>query len=74
MDLGVHSAKKSSCRFEAALFNNAIVLDANYFHQDTEGKLSQGKNTIYPSFFASNNFNQLSYTNYENDRRQGRRS
>ena len=71
MDLGFIQRKELRVGLEAALFNNAIVLDANYFHQDTEGKLSQGNNTIYPSFFASNNFNQLSYTNYENDRRQG---
>ncbi|WP_288214819.1 SusC/RagA family TonB-linked outer membrane protein [uncultured Bacteroides sp.] len=71
MNLGFIQRKEFRVGLEAALFNNAIVLDANYFHQDTEGKLSQGKNTIYPSFFASNNFNQLSYTNYENDRRQG---
>ena len=63
MDLGFIQRKELRVGLEAALFNNAIVLDANYFHQDTEGKLSQGKNKFTPhSLLATTSINSLTLT------------
>lgn len=56
---------------DASLFNRAITVDANYFIQDTNGLLSQGANTIYPSYFTSWDFSYLPYLNLNNDRRSG---
>lgn len=71
MNLGFIQRKEFRIGMEAGLFNDAIMLDANYFKQDTKGLITTGVNTIYPSYFNAGRFNLLSYTNFENDRRTG---
>lgn len=71
MNLGFVQREEFRVGLEAGLFDNAIMMDVNYFNQDTKGLLTTGLNTIYPSYFNSGRFNLLSYTNYENDRRTG---
>ncbi|MDR0894628.1 MAG: SusC/RagA family TonB-linked outer membrane protein [Prevotellaceae bacterium] len=56
---------------DASLFNKLISLDANFFVQNTNGLLTQGASTIYPSYFNYGNTNYLPYLNYNNDRRTG---
>jgi len=53
---------------ETSMLNKLITLDANYFYQNTNGLLTQGASTLYPSYFNSE---FLPYTNYNNDRRTG---
>lgn len=71
LDLGFIQRNEFRIGLEGGLLNNAIVLDANFFRQDTKGLLTTGANTIYPTYFNSNSFILLSNTNYENDRRTG---
>ena len=52
---------------EASLLNKSITLDANFFTQNTNGTLTQGASTIYPSYYGA----FLPYLNYNNDRRTG---
>jgi len=52
---------------EASLLKKQITLDANFFSQNTNGLLTQGSSTIYPSYFSD----FLPYLNYNNDRRTG---
>lgn len=57
---------------DATLFDQLLRVNANYFHQDTKGLLTQGTATIYPSYFSlgdTNNF--LPWINYNEDRRSG---
>lgn len=51
MGLGFIQREEFRIGLEAGLFNNAIVLDMNYFRQDTKGLLTTGQNTVYPSYF-----------------------
>lgn len=44
-----------------------IRLDANYFYQHTNGLLTQGASTIYPSYYSG----FLPYINYNKDKRTG---
>lgn len=57
---------------ETSLFNRMVTLDANYFLQYTDGLLTQGANTFYPSYYSgmgSSSF--LPYINYNEDKRTG---
>ena len=59
---------------DASLFNRLIMLNSNFFIQDTKGLLTQGASTIYPSYFKINDAGTLSFLpnlNYDNDRRMG---
>jgi TonB-linked SusC/RagA family outer membrane protein len=56
---------------EASLFKKMISLNANYFSQYTNGLLTQGSSTIYPSYFNNWDFSYLPYLNYNNDKRTG---
>jgi hypothetical protein len=49
------------------MLKKSIVLDANFFSQNTNGLLTQGASTIYPSYYGA----FLPYLNYNNDRRTG---
>ncbi|WP_225974623.1 hypothetical protein [Arachidicoccus ginsenosidivorans] len=48
-----------------------ITLDANYFVQNTNGLLTQGASTLFPSYFSNWDFSFLPYLNYNEDRRSG---
>ncbi|GGH15485.1 SusC/RagA family TonB-linked outer membrane protein [Sphingobacterium alkalisoli] len=71
-NLGLSFIKRNEFRIglDAAMFNNLITVDANYFRQDTRGLLTQGS-TIFPSYFSNWDFSFLPYLNYNNDRRSG---
>lgn len=55
---------------DASLFNRTLNLNANYFRQNTNGLISQGTLTIYPSYFTGNGSFQP-WINFNNDRRTG---
>jgi len=55
---------------DASFFKRALNLNANYFRQNTEGLLSQGSATIYPSYFTGNGSFQP-WVNFNNDMRTG---
>ncbi|PJJ83309.1 SusC/RagA family TonB-linked outer membrane protein [Mucilaginibacter auburnensis] len=58
-----------SVGLDAALFNNKITLDLNYFSQITDGLLARGT-SIYPSYFAgSGDFRP--WINYNKEKRTG---
>ncbi|NDV81615.1 SusC/RagA family TonB-linked outer membrane protein [Bacteroides sp. 51] len=50
-----------------SLLDGLVSLDANYFIQNTNGLLTQGASTTYPSFYSS----LLPYINYNKDKRTG---
>lgn len=57
---------------EASLFKGLVTLDFNYFNQLTDGLLTNGSSTLYPSYFNSYpNGSFLPYTNYGQDTRKG---
>lgn len=71
-DLDFVTREEFRVGLDATLFNRLLRINANYFHQDTKGLLTQGTATIYPSYFSlgdTNNF--LPWINYEADRRTG---
>lgn len=71
LDLSFIKRKEFRIGLDAALSNNLITLDANYFLQHTNGLLTQGTATIFPSYFSNWDFSFLPYLNYNNDRREG---
>lgn len=57
---------------DATLFGRLLQINANYFHQDTKGLLTQGTATIFPSYFSLGDYNNfLPWINYNEDRRSG---
>lgn len=56
---------------DASLFNGLLNVNANWFNQTTNGLLTQGASTIYPSFYNSGIGNFLPYINYNKDERTG---
>ena len=54
----------------ASLWNHLLTVDLNYFHQLTDGLLTQGASTIYPAWFNGNG-SFLPYMNYNQDLRKG---
>lgn len=55
---------------DASLFERTLNLNVNYFRQNTEGLLSQGMSTIYPSYYTGNGSFQP-WLNFNNDMRTG---
>ncbi|MDR0573423.1 MAG: SusC/RagA family TonB-linked outer membrane protein [Tannerella sp.] len=70
-DLTFVQRKEFRAGLEASLFNKLLALDANYFLQYTNGGLTQGASTIYPSYFNSWDYSFLPYLNYNRDKRTG---
>lgn len=56
---------------DAVLFNGLLSVNANWFNQTTNGLLTQGASTLYPSFYSSGIGNFLPYINYNKDERTG---
>ena len=56
---------------ETSLLNELVTLDANCFLQHTNGGLTQGSSTIYPSYFSNWDYSFLPYLNYNKDKRTG---
>lgn len=56
---------------ETTFLNGMVNVVANYFNQTTNGLLTQGASTIYPSFYNSGLGNFLPYINFNKERRSG---
>lgn len=57
---------------DATLFGKLLNVNANYFTQKTEGLLTQGASTVYPSYFdLGSDLSFLPYINYNADKRSG---
>lgn len=56
---------------DASLFNGMLNVNANWFNQTTNGLLTQGASTVYPSFYNSGIGNFLPYINFNKDERTG---
>lgn len=70
--LGFIKRKEWRVGLEASVFKGLVTLDFNYFNQLTDGLLTDGSSTLYPSYFNSYpNGSFLSYTNYNQDLRKG---
>lgn len=59
--------KEFRAGLETSMFNNLISLDVNYFNQNTDGLLTKGSATIYPSYYTA----YSPYINYAKDNRTG---
>ena len=69
-ELGFIKRKEWRIGLEGSLLNRMITFDLNYFNQRTEGLITDGGSTIYPSFFTGiGNF--LPNTNFNEDQRSG---
>lgn len=72
LDLDFITRQEFRVGIDATLFDRFLRLNANYFHQDTKGLLTQGSSTMFPSFFqGSTNNTFLPWINYNEDRRSG---
>lgn len=71
LDLTFIDRREYRVGLDASLFNSLITLNANYFLQNTNGLLTQGASTLFPSYFSNWDFSFLPYLNYNNDRRKG---
>lgn len=71
LDLTFITREEFRVGLDAALFDNMLTLNANYFIQDTKGGLTTGKNSIFPSYMEGNSGSFLPWINFNNDRRQG---
>lgn len=69
-DLGFIKRKEWRIGLDASLLNGMITLNANYFHQLTDGLLTDGTSTIYPSWMNGDG-SFLTKLNYNQDLRQG---
>ena len=69
-DLGFVKRKEWRIGLDASLWNNLLTVDMNYFHQLTDGLLTQGASTVYPAWFNGNG-SFLPYLNYNQDQRSG---
>ena len=56
---------------KGALLKNKVTFEVNYFNQVTDGLLTQGSSTIYPSYFNRWDYSYLPYINYNQDKRTG---
>lgn len=70
-ELSFITRKEFRVGLDATLFNGLINVNANWFNQTTNGLLTQGASTIYPSFYNSGTGNFLPYINYNKDERTG---
>lgn len=72
LDLDFITRKEYRAGIDLSLFGHLLRLNANYFYQTTNGLLTQGSSTIYPSFFQlSENNTFLPWINYNRDKRAG---
>lgn len=72
LDLNFITREEFRAGIDVAFLNNLLRVNANYFRQNTNGLLTQGSSTIYPSFFQiSENNTFLPWINYNKDRREG---
>jgi len=67
MSLTFIERKEFRAGLETSLWKNLVKIDANYFSQITNGLLTQGQGTVYPSYFLA----YSPYLNINKDRRNG---
>lgn len=70
-DLGFITREEYRAGLEGSLFNNHLAFDVNYFNQVTDGLLTQGSSTIYPSYYDRWDYSYLPYVNFNQDKRTG---
>lgn len=70
-NLGFITREEYRVGLNGTLFDNGIVFDMNYFDQTTAGLLTQGANTIYPSYYTRWDHSYLPYINHNQDKRAG---
>lgn len=70
-DLTFLTRKEFRIGLDARLFNGLVNLNANWFTYDSKGGLTQGTNSLVPSFMNQYDASFLSWMNYNNDRRTG---
>lgn len=72
LDLDFITREEYRAGIDLTLFDHLLHLNANYFYQTTNGLLTQGSSTIYPSFFQlSENNTFLPWINHNKDKRTG---
>ena len=69
-NLGYIKRKEWRVSLDGSLWNNLITFDLNYFNQLTDGLVTNGSSTIYPTFFTGRG-SFLPNTNYNTDKRSG---
>lgn len=69
-ELGFITRSEFRVGLDATLFSKLLHINANYFTNTTNGLLTQGSTTLYPSFFNANG-NFLPWVNYNEDKRSG---
>lgn len=69
-DLKFIKRKEFRIGLEGSLLNRMITFDFNYFTQKTDGLITNGAATIYPSYFAARG-SFLPNTNFNADKRSG---
>ncbi|MFV0505727.1 MAG: SusC/RagA family TonB-linked outer membrane protein [Bacteroidales bacterium] len=70
-NLGFITRDELRVGLEAVLFKGKLAFDLNYFNQTTSGLLSQGANTVYPSYYSNWDYSYLPYLNLNKDKRMG---
>jgi TonB-linked SusC/RagA family outer membrane protein len=70
-NLGFITREEIRFGLEGALLNNKVAFDVNYFNQVTDGLLTQGANTVYPSYYTRYDYSYLPYINFNQDKRSG---
>ena len=70
-DLSFVTSEEVRAGLEGSFFENKLALDVTYFNKVTDGLLSQGANTIYPSYFDRYDYSYLPYINFNKDKRTG---
>ncbi len=70
-DLDFVSREEIRVGLEGALLENKVLFDINYFNQVTDGLLTKGASTLYPSYFERWDYSFLPYVNYNKDKRTG---
>lgn len=66
-NLGFVERKEFRAGLDVSMFKGLVTLDANFFHQYTNGLLTQGANSTFPSYYTG----FLPYINYNKDKRTG---
>ncbi|MFC6859942.1 SusC/RagA family TonB-linked outer membrane protein [Zunongwangia atlantica] len=70
-NLGFVKREEYRVGLDGAFLDEKLILNVNYFNQATDGLLTQGANTIYPSYYRRWDYSYLPYINFNEDMRTG---
>ncbi|WP_417887547.1 SusC/RagA family TonB-linked outer membrane protein [Zunongwangia sp.] len=70
-NLGFITREEYRLGLDGTFLNEKIIINATYFNQITDGLLTQGSNTIYPSYYSRWDYSYLPYLNFNKDMRTG---